>query len=176
LEHESVALDNGTSGTLWTDQIEITDRETHCVVTYLDGPQSGRPAVTRRVLPLRGSATYVSTRLGAGGIVPVLASVLRIADIIPELPQALRDKVEVSVRAGDDSVFTFLINRTNEQLDLGALASQGTQLARTGDISDAATLGPRGVMVLSSARGSAPAENRAARRRHHPRQLAEVEP
>ena len=176
LEHESVALDNGTSGTLWTDQIEITDRETHCVVTYLDGPQSGRPAVTRRVLPLRGSATYVSTRLGAGGIVPVLASVLRIADIIPELPQALRDKVEVSVRAGDDSVFTFLINRTNEQLDLGALASQGTQLARTGDISDAATLGPRGVMVLSSARGSAPAENRAARRRHHPHQLAEVEP
>jgi beta-galactosidase len=174
LEHERVALDNGTSGTLWTDQIETTDPETHCVASYLDGPQSGRPAVTRRV-HLRGSATYVSTRLGVEGIVPVLASVLRIAEVTSELPEALRDKVEMTVRANDDTVFTFLINRTNERLHLGAIASRGTRLAQTGDVSDTATLAPRGVMVLASTRGSASAENRAARGRGHPEQLAGAE-
>lgn len=71
LDGESVELDDGTTGTLWTDRITVTTPETEVLSAYRTGPQAGRPAVTRRATG-KGSAAYVSTRLGTTGLAQLL--------------------------------------------------------------------------------------------------------
>ena len=125
LDGEQVELDDGRSGTLWTDRITVTSEDTEVLATYGSGPQAGRPAITRRVVE-RGSATYVSTRLGAGGIAPVLARVLHDAGVESELPASLRGDVELVIRADEASEYWFLVNRTDDPVGLDGL----------GDLSD----------------------------------------
>ncbi|RNM13636.1 beta-galactosidase [Nocardioides pocheonensis] len=148
LDGEQVTLDDGRVGTLWTDRIEVTSEDTEVLAAYASGPQAGRPAITRRV-PERGSATYVSTRLGAGGIAPVLATVLEHAGVESELPSALRGRVELTVRADETSEYWFVINRTAEDVDLAGLADAADVLLSTaGDEEALRSLPGRGVAVL----------------------------
>jgi beta-galactosidase len=128
LDGETAGLDNGSVGTLWTDRIDLTGPDTEVLVSYKTGEQAGRAAVTRRAVGA-GSATYVSTRLGAAGIVPVLGDLLDRAGVTSELPADVRGRVELAVR-GD---FRFLINRTDEPVEVSGLV-----------------LEPRGVAVVRS--------------------------
>ncbi|WP_447007263.1 beta-galactosidase [Saccharothrix isguenensis] len=112
-----VDLDNGTTGTMWTDRIDVTSAEVEVLAWYKTGDHADRPAVTRRVTAT-GSATYVSTRLGAAGLRPVLAELLDAAAIRSELPPEARGRVELAVRGGHDATFWFLINRTDEPVDV----------------------------------------------------------
>jgi beta-galactosidase len=59
-----VALDDGTSGSVWTEDLQTTGAEV--VARYTDGPLPGTPAVTRRRVG-DGSAWYVATRLDDEG-------------------------------------------------------------------------------------------------------------
>ena len=131
-DDESAELDNGLSGTLWTDGITVTGEDVEVLASY----QSGAPAITRRTAG-RGSAAYVSTRLGPDGLAPVLGELLSHAGVPSELPSELRGRVELAVR-GD---FWFLINRTAEPVELTGL---------TGEIlyGTLGLLEPRGVTVL----------------------------
>jgi beta-galactosidase len=131
LDDEVAELDNGTVGTLWTDQIDVTGPATEILASYKTGEQAGRPAITRHVTG-QGSAAYVSTRLGAEGLTTVLAALAGRAGVSSELPRELRGKVELAVR-GDH---WFLINRTDELLDLSLLGATPLPLA------------PRAVTVL----------------------------
>ncbi len=138
LSGDSVALDDGTVGTLWTDRIDVTGVDVAVLASYKTGEHAGRPAITRRTIGA-GSAAYVSTRLGPTGLRPLLAGLAGAAGVTSELPDALRGRVELAVR-GD---FWFLINRTDEPVELSGL--EGDALlgpARAG------TLAPRGVIVL----------------------------
>jgi beta-galactosidase len=128
LDDETVGLDNGSVGTLWTDRIDLAHPDTEVLVSYKTGEQAGRPAVTRRAVG-SGSGTYVSTRLGAAGIAPVLLDVLDRAGVHSELPAGARGRVELAVR-GD---FRFLINRTDEPVDVDgtALAPRGVAVVRS---------------------------------------------
>ena len=128
LDDETAGLDNGSAGTLWTDRIDLTGPDTEVLVSYKTGEHAGRPAVTRRAVGT-GSAAYVSTRLGAAGIAPVLGDLLDRAGVASELPAEVRGRVELAVR-GD---FRFLINRTDEPVEV-----EGT------------TLSPREVAVVRS--------------------------
>jgi beta-galactosidase len=130
LDDEQIELDDGRIGTLWTDRITVTSESTHVLASYRSGPQAGRPAITRRVLD-RGSATYVSTRLGAAGIAPVLATVLQEAGVESELPAALRGRVELAIRADEATEYWFLINRTDEPVDLSGLEGSSDTLLST---------------------------------------------
>ncbi|MCK0116700.1 beta-galactosidase [Isoptericola sp. CG 20/1183] len=153
---ERVRLDDGSTGTLWTDRIDVLPG-TDVLATYLDGQQAGRPAVTRRAVE-RGSAAYVSTRLGAAGLRPLLERLLDAAGVRSELPEPLRGRVELTVRRTADEEFWFLVNRTDEALGLAGL--DGKALVSTtphdGEVADARpsgevpadTLAPRGVVVL----------------------------
>ncbi|WP_426503512.1 beta-galactosidase [Dactylosporangium sp. McL0621] len=131
LDDETAELDDGSTGALWTDRIDIVDPATEVLVRYKTGEQAGRPAVTRRA-PGPGSAAYVSTRLGPAGLTPLLATLASRAGVTSELPAALRGHVELAVRGPH----RFLFNRTDRPLDVSALAGPGRVLA------------PRAVMVL----------------------------
>ena len=75
-----------------------------------------------------GSAAYVSTRLGPDGLAPVLGDLLARAGVTSELPAELRGQVELAVR-GDTR---FVINRTEEPVDLSALGEAGRTLTARG--------------------------------------------
>ncbi|MDX3381890.1 beta-galactosidase [Streptomyces niveiscabiei] len=139
LADESVALDDGTTGTLWTDRITLTDEATEVLARYESGDQSGRPAVTRRTTG-GGSASYVSTRLGVEGLTALLPRLLQPAGVESELPAAARGRVELTVRKGAEDRFLFLVNRTDDEVDLSGFA---------GDVLyGSLVLGPREVTVV----------------------------
>jgi beta-galactosidase len=121
LDGDEVVLDDGSTGTRWTDRITATGPDTETLATYKTGSQAGRAAVTRRPVG-RGSATYVSTRLGPEGLEPLLGRLLEAAGVDSELPEGLRGRVELAIRTDGDREFWFLVNRTDEVVDLGELA------------------------------------------------------
>ncbi|MGP3967656.1 beta-galactosidase [Streptomyces sp. 6N223] len=149
---ESVALDNGTTGTLWTDRVEVIDPATEMLARYASGDLAGRPAVTRRPAGA-GSAAYVSTRLGPGGLQPVLARLLDAAGVGSELPAPARGRVELAVRVGaDGAAYWFLVNRTDEPVEVPGVAGELLTGSRVGEAgADGAApvlLEARGVAVL----------------------------
>jgi len=146
LEHESVELDNGTVGTLWTDRVDLVSPEAEGLVRYTTGAQTGRPAITRRITG-RGSASYVSTRLGPVGLRPVLAGLLDAAGVASDLPEELRGRVEVTIRTNEVDDFWFVVNRGREPVELAGL--DGDVLGGSILVNDGATtLMPSGVAVL----------------------------
>jgi beta-galactosidase len=139
---EEIMLDNGTAGSLWTDRIDRIEPGVDVLARYATGEYAGRPAVTRRTLR-RGSATYVSIRLGPDGIRPVLEVVLASADVHSGLPAAMRGRVEHTIRDGDGVEFCFIVNLTDDPVAIGDI--EGDRLAVAGD---ATTIAPRGVAVI----------------------------
>ncbi|MFU8853338.1 beta-galactosidase [Micromonospora sp. SL1-18] len=149
LDHDTVELDNGVTGTLWTDRIDLVDPAVEVLAWYKSGEHTGRPAITRRPVG-DGSAAYVSTRLGPAGLRPVLEELLAAAGLHSELPAEIRGHVELAMRETDVAQFLFLINRTDEPVDLSAI--DGEPLVGAGTEATASpeplTLAPRGVAVL----------------------------
>ncbi|MGV9556979.1 beta-galactosidase [Streptomyces sp. NPDC003401] len=145
LAGESVELDDGTTGTLWTDRISVADADTQVLAGYRTGAQAGRPAVTRRTTG-EGSAAYVSTRLGVEGLTALLPRLLEPAGVVSELPAEARGRVELTVRRGDSERFLFLVNRTDDTVPVAGL--DGDVLVGTGGTDGALVLGPREVAVL----------------------------
>lgn len=118
---EQVLLDNGTTGDVWSEIITLRGAE--AVSSYLDGPGTGRPAVTRHTTG-RGSAWYVSTCLAADGLDTVLSQ----ATEDTELPaRDLPRDVEVVERVGSEGRYLFAINHTDEDATI-PVAEQGTEL------------------------------------------------
>ncbi|MFD3840007.1 beta-galactosidase [Streptomyces sp. NPDC058642] len=144
LAEESVSLDDGSTGTLWTDRITLTDERTEVLARYDSGNQTGRPAVTRRTTAA-GSASYVSTRLGVAGLTSLLPRLLGPAGVTSELPAEARGRVELAVRGTTEEKFLFLVNRTDDTVPLPGF---------TGDVlygtaaDDGLVLGPREVAVV----------------------------
>ncbi|WP_432166921.1 beta-galactosidase [Streptomyces sp. bgisy031] len=146
LDGDTVDLDNGTTGSLWTDRISVTGTDVEVLAGYLTGTYASRPAVTRRGTG-RGSATYVSTRLGADGLSVLLPELLAPAGVVSELPHDARGLVEHVVRRDAEHRYLFLVNRSDEQVALPGL---------TGDVlvgpprreGDGLVLAPRQVAVL----------------------------
>ncbi|MFH8798359.1 beta-galactosidase [Streptomyces sp. NPDC017936] len=147
---ESVELDDGTTGTLWTDRITVADADTQVLAGYRTGAQAGRPAVTRRATG-EGSAVYVSTRLGVEGLTALLPRLLEPAGVTGELPPEARGRVELTVRRGDSGRFLFLVNRTDDTVPVAGL--DGDVLVGTGGPDGALVLGPREVAVLRQSAG-----------------------
>jgi beta-galactosidase len=137
-------LDNATTGTIWTDRIERVEPDVEVIARYRTGPVAGRPAITRRAMG-GGSAAHVSTRLGVEGLRPVLSGLLAAAGVDSELPEAVRGRVELAVRADDAEEFAFLINRTADAVLVEGVAGEPLLGERSGD---AVALGPREVAVL----------------------------
>ncbi|MFP7760196.1 beta-galactosidase [Marisediminicola sp. LYQ134] len=146
LAGETVSLDSGAVGSIWTDRIDVTSEAIEVLARYDTGDQAGRPAVTRNPVG-SGTATYVSTRLGQVGIATVLRPVLERAGVESELPEGVRGLVELAVRGDGDEQFWFLINRTDAPVPLDGV--EGEVLVNvSADDPVAGELGTRGVAVV----------------------------
>jgi len=154
-EGDDVRLDNGLTGTRWTDRIDLTDPGTEVLARYATGDQAGRPALTRRALPEGGSAAYVSTRLDGPGLTDVLRSLLSAAGVAGELPAEARGRVETTVRTDGSHAYWFLVNRTDEDVACGAVDAE-VLTGASPSAGDGLVLPPRGVVVLRAAAGASP--------------------
>ena len=144
---ESVRLDSGDTGTLWTDAITVTDPQVQVLARYLDGPQAGRAAITRNEVD-GGTAAYVSTRLGATQLSSLLGRLLRRAGVGSELPATARGRVDLTVRRGGDAEYWFLANRTDEPVELPGLSGEDLALPSPGASTEDHRIPGRGVLVL----------------------------
>ncbi|MFF3504557.1 beta-galactosidase [Streptomyces sp. NPDC003247] len=154
LPGESVELDDTATGTLWTDRITLADPDTQVLAHYRTGVHAGRPAVTRRPTG-GGSASYVSTRLGVDGLAALLPRLLEPAGVHGELPADVRGKVELTVRRAAGARFLFLVNRTDDTVEVSGPAGDvlvGTGTG-TGTAAGGVVLGPREVAVLRQPAG-----------------------
>ncbi|TDQ54188.1 beta-galactosidase [Actinorugispora endophytica] len=80
---QRVRLDDGSTGTVWTEDLDADDAEV--LARYTDGPLPGTPAVTRRAVG-RGAAWYVATRLGGSSWRALLGRVRAEAGVHPTAP------------------------------------------------------------------------------------------
>ncbi|MGW7066364.1 beta-galactosidase [Streptomyces sp. NPDC054855] len=147
LADDTVTLDNATTGTVWTDRITVTGPEVQVLARYRTGAYAERPAVTRRAAG-RGSAAYVSTRLGADGLTVLLPELLAAAGVESELPAPARGRVELAVRRGAGSRYLFLVNRTDETVPLPGLTGEVLVGQAPEAAEDGLALPPREVAVL----------------------------
>ncbi|NUT35716.1 MAG: beta-galactosidase [Hamadaea sp.] len=143
LDGEQVTLDNGLTGTLWSERVDVTAPEVSVLARYRDGESAGHPAVTRRAVG-SGSAAYVSTRLGSAGLTRVLGDLATAAGLASDLPAAVQGKVELVVRRKGADRFAFLINRTDGEVLVPFDGAALVGVAADGVVS----LPPRGVAVL----------------------------
>jgi beta-galactosidase len=91
----------------------------------------------------------VSTRLGPDGLRPVRDTVLVAADVHSGLPAAARGRVEHTVRQAGDDEFSFVVNLTDEPVDIGGIGGiDGAMLAPP---DGPAILAPRGLAVIRRA-------------------------
>ncbi|MGJ9425501.1 beta-galactosidase [Nesterenkonia halotolerans] len=139
---ESVMLDDGSVGQLWSEPIDCVDG-TEVLRRYRGGELDGRAAITRREHG-SGSATYVSTKLDHAGLSAILSELVRYTGVAIETPASLLGRVEITRRTGEGGDFLFVINRTDEALDISEFGGE----ALIGANQDSTILDPRGVAVL----------------------------
>lgn len=151
LDDDTVTLDNATTGTVWTDRITVTGPEVEVLARYRSGAYAERPAVTRRAAG-RGSAAYVSTRLGADGLTALLPQLLAPAGVDSELPAPARGHVELAVRRDADSRYLFLVNRTDAAVPLSGLSGDVLVGAAPDATDGSLVLPPWAVAVLRQPR------------------------
>lgn len=102
----------------------VVARGAEAVWSYGDGPAGGGPAVTRNRLG-EGTAWYVSTRLGPGGLDAVLAAACADAGIAPR--DGIPHDVEVVRRFGESGTYLFVLNHTGADAKV-PLERSGTEL------------------------------------------------
>ncbi|MGN9906284.1 beta-galactosidase [Phytohabitans sp. LJ34] len=132
---EPVPLDDGSTGTLWTEALESDGADV--VARYAAGPLAGAPALTRH-----GTAWYTSTRLADPDLARWLGAVAETAGVAPTHPVPAGVEA-VRRRHADGRTYLFLMNHTDTP---AAVEAAGTDLltgaAWTG------RLDPGGVAVL----------------------------
>ena len=137
-EHEQVALGDGTTADVWTEDLRLEGAV--AVTTYVDGPAAGKPAVTRRDVG-GGAAWYVATRTSPEGTRALVdrwlaeAGVQRVADTAPGVEVVRR-------RADDGRSWAFVINHTEVDQVVGVAGT---------DLLGHAVAGPRGFEVPAGA-------------------------
>lgn len=155
---ELVTLDNGAGATRWTE--DLTALDTATVLSYVDGPFPGRPAVTRRELPAGGSAWYLATQLDPSSLAVIVDRICSDTDLEllpcgigsgPGAVEAVR-----RVHEGGNS-FLFLINHGTTAT---AVAGSGTDLLTGREYRNGTVEVPAGdvVVLREKSLGTTPVE------------------
>lgn len=150
-EGGQVELDDGSKGDLWADPIDIKNDKVEVLLKYKTGAYAGRPAITRLKAEAKGggSATYISTRLRGEAQMAILKDILAAAGVKSGLKEKLVGKIEQIVRTDGKKRWEFLINRTDEELELDldlGKGGEGEVLVSTGKAGKG-KIAPRGVVV-----------------------------
>lgn len=146
-ERCSVVWQAGGGDTLhadvWQDALLVSTAEV--VGTYGSGPAAGGPAITRNSFG-DGVGWYVSTRLSAEQLRPVMDAVYADARIVPlDLPHG----VEVVTRRGESADFVTVINHGDVAVDLDIT---GIDMISGLDATGSARLGRGAVAIYRTAR------------------------
>ncbi|PRY65041.1 beta-galactosidase [Glaciihabitans tibetensis] len=111
-----VRLDNGASGTLWSERLRTTGAET--LASYLDGPLPGVPALTKNRHGA-GTAWYAATALAPDSLRNLLRDVSGDSGVTALGPES-DGSVEVIRRAAPDRSYLFVINHGAVDVELAA--------------------------------------------------------
>ena len=144
MDGETVKLDDGSIVSIWSEEVDVIGDEVAVLRKYACGEFEGLPAVTQNSCG-KGSASYVSTRLGVRGLEEILPEWLRAANVESTLPVSLRRSVHQVIRTDGQTEWEFLINRTNSELDLHDVKGDKLCLVTGGRNGK---LGPRAVLVF----------------------------
>ena len=140
LEDESVALSDGGTGRLWSEDLQAPDAEV--LSTYASGPLAGRPAATRRSVG-SGGAWYLSTLPDDEALLRLLGQVLDAAGVGPTA--AVTPGVEAVRRSGEHGSWLFLINHTGQEQRVPA---SGHDLVTDARVASEVVLVPGAVAVI----------------------------
>ncbi|MBN9211670.1 MAG: beta-galactosidase [Microbacterium sp. 71-36] len=110
---ETIALDDGTGASLWSERLRATTAET--VASFVDGPSVGSPAVTRNAHG-RGSAWYLATQLAPAALADRLGAIAREAGVRPAADVEARGPFEIVRRRGADASYVFVVNHGDTDL------------------------------------------------------------
>jgi beta-galactosidase len=129
---EQVSLDNGMTGTAWSEDLALTGAT--AFATFTSGPAEGIPAITRNKAGA-GQAWYVSTQIDGDDLGAFVTAVLDGAGISAAL---LPEGLEIVTRSNASESFTFLINHSEAPITspvtgvdlMTGTASTGTVPAR----------------------------------------------
>ncbi|KJL30193.1 beta-galactosidase [Microbacterium oxydans] len=105
LPDESVFLTDGTTGSVWSERLEVTDAEV--VASFADGPSAGGPALTRRSAGA-GEAWFAATQPDRIAYRDLMARLAGTAGV--EAHPGANHDVEIVRRAGAAGSFLFIIN------------------------------------------------------------------
>jgi beta-galactosidase len=148
LEGATVRLDDGGTGTVWTELLHLDGAE--AVASYADGPLPGVPAVTRNRHG-RGLAWYLATRLDPAATARVLAAACAEAGV--EGVAGAGAGVEAVRRAGDGRSYLFVLNHGHEP---AALPAGGVDLVTGAAVEGTLTVAAGGVAVVRERDGRRP--------------------
>jgi beta-galactosidase len=112
---ESVHLDDGSTGSVWSELVHLRGAKT--LAAHTDGPVPGSPALTRHEVG-NGAAWYVATSLDPAALGRLVADVVAAAGVAPaaRVPAG----VEVVRRQGDGRSFLFVLNHTADDVEVTA--------------------------------------------------------
>ena len=145
-ENETVTLSDGTSGTVWTELLHPEGADV--VTTYTDGPLAGAPASTRHIFGT-GVAHYVTTRLDPAGLAGLLRDMCTAAGVTG--PIIARAGIEAVRRRGAGASYLFVINHTEQEVDLVNLGIAGDDLLTGKPVADGLSLAAGRVAVVKEA-------------------------
>lgn len=143
LEGETVALDDGGSADVWTEDLQLAGAQ--AVRTYVDGPVPGAPAVTRHSFG-EGTAWYIATRTGPAATAAVLDRVVAEAGVSAAAPTV--PGVEVVRRRSGAGSWLFVLNHTDDE---AAVAAGGVDLVSGDDVAGEVRVPAHGVAVVREA-------------------------
>jgi beta-galactosidase len=140
-EGEQVHLDDGSVGTVWSEDLHLAGAE--AMATYVDGPVPGVPAVTRNRHG-EGTAWYLATRLDQAGIDALAARLVAEAEVTPVVPPS--PGLEAARRRGADGrSWVFLVNHGAEPVEVPVAGLDLVSARRTDGL---VRLAPGGVSVV----------------------------
>jgi len=143
LPETTVTLDDGGTGTLWTERLRATTAEVRA--SYRDGPLPGVPAITVNRHG-RGSAWYIATNLDKTALQRVMSEA---AGVAPGHPRDL----ETVRRYKSGKSYLFLLNHGGTEIEYPAT---GTDLISGERADGRVRVRPGGVRVLEEERGKRP--------------------
>ncbi len=123
----------------WVEDLAL--RGASPLLSYVDGPLAGTPAVTRNRSG-DGVAWYVATRTDHPTTVAVLAEVLATAGVETS---GLPPGVELVRRVGEGRSYAFVLNHTDDPVDVPL---RGVDLVTGEEHGDGLTVGPGGVACV----------------------------
>ncbi|MET7452496.1 beta-galactosidase [Streptomyces sp. NPDC005574] len=147
LPEETVELDNGGTGSLWTERVRLDGAR--AVTSFTSGPLTGVPAVTRHAHGT-GTAWYLATLPDTDTLAALVDRVRTEAGVAPV--RVTPEGVEAVLRRGEDADYLFLVDHRGAGAEV-PVAPDAVELLTAEPLKNGTvTVAPGGVAVVREPR------------------------